>query len=155
LALLAHGEYAEGWREYEWRLRIPELGKHSRAFERSALERRAAVRAEAAVTAEQGLGDALQFSSFADDRFRSNGEFGSLSRPRNRLPACWRACPGSLRVVTVDGPLPPHDAHVPLLSLPGLLGIGVADIPADRPYLAADSARRNEAIAALAPYAAD
>src|SRR6185437_8582347 len=26
LALLASGDYAEGFREYEWRLRLPELG---------------------------------------------------------------------------------------------------------------------------------
>ncbi len=61
--------------------------------------------------------------------------------------------PGVAEVVAVDGPPPPHDAHVPLLSLPGLLGIGVADIPSAVPYIAADSARRNEAVAALRPYA--
>jgi tetratricopeptide (TPR) repeat protein len=32
LALLAVGESADGWREYEWRLRIAELGKSGRTY---------------------------------------------------------------------------------------------------------------------------
>jgi hypothetical protein len=59
-------------------------------------------------------------------------------------PALYRllgGCAGIDQLITQGAPLPPYDAHAPLLSLPGLLGTaGVADIPAAVPYLAAEPA---------------
>jgi len=150
LALLAHGEFAEGWREYEWRLRIPELGKHSRAFEGPRWDGVPRPGLKLLVTAEQGLGDALQFVRFAT-LLSQQGIRIIVAAPKS-LARLLASAPGVSEAAALDGPLPPYDAHVPLLSLPGLLGIGVADIPSAVPYIAADSARRNEAVAALRPY---
>src|SRR5205814_825395 len=106
---------------------------------------------ELLVTAEQGLGDALQFIRFAT--LLSQRDIRVIVAAPKSLARLLASVPGVAEVVSLDGALPPHDAQVPLLSLPGLLGIGVADIPSAVPYIAADSARRNEAVAALRPYA--
>jgi hypothetical protein len=58
-------------------------------------------------------------------------------------------------VTQVFGPgdvLPAYDAHVPVLSLAGALGVDSATIPAAVPYLRADVTLRAEVAAALAPH---
>ena len=49
-------------------------------------------------------------------------------------------CPGLDRLIATGAPLPPFDAHVPLASLPGLLGTTLETVPAAVPYLTADPA---------------
>ena len=59
------GDYARAWREYEWRLRTPELARSlriRRARDGTAKTRQAR---RILVTAEQGLGDTIQFLRFA------------------------------------------------------------------------------------------
>jgi len=51
------------------------------------------------------------------------------------------SCPGIDRLLGQNVPLPDFDVHAPLLSLPGILGTNLTNIPADIPYLAADAER--------------
>jgi len=50
-------------------------------------------------------------------------------------------CPGVDRVVGSGAPLPAFDTHVPLLSLPGILGVPPDASPAPVPYFSVDPAR--------------
>ena len=45
---------------------------------------------------------------------------------------------GLTGVIAGGTPLPRFDVHIPLLSLPGVLGTTLETIPASVPYLAAD-----------------
>jgi Tfp pilus assembly protein PilF len=147
LALLAHGEFAEGWREYEWRLSLAELGKHARTFPSPRWDGTVRPGMTLLVAAEQGLGDALQFIRFATPlAARGVRIVVAAPAPLARLLATVR---GVASVAGPDDPLPAHDAHIPLLSLPGALGVGAADIPAHVPYIAAQPARRTQAAAVL------
>ena len=88
LALLANGEYAEGWREYEWRLRLPELGARAPAlpfarWDGSDLRDRTLL-----LIAEQGIGDALQFVRFAAD-VAARGAHVVVQAPA-ALARCWQ-----------------------------------------------------------------
>lgn len=78
---------------------------------------------------EQGLGDTLQFVRYLpklldlgfDVTFEAPRELGRWFRALER--------PG-LRIITRGEPIPEHDLHVPLLSLPAWFGIATeADIP--------------------------
>ncbi len=73
LALLANGDFAEGWREYEWRLRIPELGKHSRTFESPRWNGDAAARVEAARNGRTGPRRRAAVHSLCDTAFATRG----------------------------------------------------------------------------------
>jgi len=148
LALLAHGAFAEGWREYEWRLSLAELGKHGRTFASPRWDGAVRPGMTLLVAAEQGLGDALQFIRFAAP-LAARGVRIVVAAPAP-LAQLLATVPGVASVAGPDDPVPVHDAHVPLLSLPGLLGIGKADIPSAVPYLAAAPARRAQAAALLA-----
>jgi tetratricopeptide (TPR) repeat protein len=151
LALLAHGEFGEGWREYEWRLRIAELGQQGRAFASPRWDHVVRPGLTLLVNAEQGLGDALQFSRFAMQLAQRGVRIVVVAPPP--LVRLLATVPGVSMAACPDDPVPEHDAHIELLSLPGALGIGSHDIPAEVPYIAADAASRAEAAAALHRFA--
>jgi hypothetical protein len=150
LALLAHGEFAEGWREYEWRLRTAELVQCERTWAGPRWDAVARAGQTLLVTAEQGLGDMLQFIRLAQPLAqRGVRVLVSGQRPLLRLLS------SAAGVTQVFGPgdvLPAYDAHVPVLSLAGALGVDSATIPAAVPYLRADVTLRAEVAAALAPH---
>src|SRR6185369_8240589 len=64
LALLDDGQFAEGFREYEWRLAIEELGKDRYPLEGPVWDGVSAQGKTLLVHTEQGLGDALQFARY-------------------------------------------------------------------------------------------
>ncbi len=149
LALLAHGEFADGWRQYEWRLKIPELALRDDAPE---LGPRwdGIVRAGRSLllTAEQGLGDTLQFIRFA--RPLADGGMRVLVRAQAQLVSLLATVPGVAGVWGPDDALPDYDAQAPVMSVAGALGVATDTIPAAVPYVTADPARRAEIAAALA-----
>lgn len=158
---LQQGRYREGWSGYEQRHGAfgGELaGTGARRLvsaEASALAGRTIV-----VRTEQGYGDTLQFSRFLPAFARRTGarllwecpeELRSLAQ---NAPAGGRALAGVAEFVPVGGPFPPHDAWIPLGSLPGWLDVSLEQIEAAAlgrdevsaavPYMAADFAQRAE-----------
>ena len=71
--------------------------------------------------AEQGLGDTLQFVRYAPLVKSQSGGVVLLECQRELVRLLGR-CRGVDRVLATGDPLPPFDVHVPLLSLPGLMG---------------------------------
>ncbi len=129
-ALLLSGRMEEGWREFEWRRR--QAGFAPIASDRPEWSGEPLRGRTILLHAEQGLGDALQFVRFAPVVAGLGGVvILAVHRPLTRLLA---ACPGVTRVVAFGDPVPPHDLHCPLMSLP--LVLGGLDAPA--PYLFAD-----------------
>jgi tetratricopeptide (TPR) repeat protein len=135
-ALLVLGDFAAAWPHYEWRRRLKQIWRPAQvapAWDGGDLEGKTIV-----LDCEQGLGDAIQFVRFAP-MVTARGARALLRcpAPLSRL----FAGAGLADQVIGHGPAPPpHDLHVPLLSLPGLLGVEVASIPAAVPYLRADPA---------------
>ena len=144
LALLVTGQYAAGWREYEWRLRAQTFGATAASpaprWQGEDLANRTIL-----LSAEQGLGDALQFARFAAP-LSSRGARVIVRAP-DALSAILASAPGVAAVLRAADPLPAHDFLLPLLSVPGVLGTDERSIPATVPYLAAAAADT----AALAP----
>lgn len=133
LALLANGEFEEGWREYEWRLAIPELGQlgqlpASKRWDGSALAGQTIL-----LTAEQGLGDALQFVRFA--RLLADRGARVVVQTQPPLTQLLRTAPGVAAAISTADSLPTFDRHLPLLSVAGALGIQAATIPGAVPYI--------------------
>ena len=145
LALLARGEFAEGWRAYESRLGIAELGKGGRAYPGPHWEGENPAGKTILLTREQGFGDTLQFARFA--RMLADRGARVLMESQQPLVRLLGSAPGVAGVYGPDDPLPAYDAHLPLLSVAGTLGITAATIPCEVPYLTPDP----EDLAALAP----
>ncbi|HEY7944692.1 MAG TPA: DUF5672 family protein [Casimicrobiaceae bacterium] len=148
LALLLDGQYPEGWREYEWRLALPELGKGRHAFAGPAWDGHAPEGRTLLLYAEQGLGDALQFARYVPLLSRAGARCIVHCAPA--LEPLLATLPGVDRVVSGEASLTPYDAHLPLLSLPRVCGTTLQTIPADLPCIAAPAATREAARAAVA-----
>jgi Flp pilus assembly protein TadD len=139
LALLAHGEFREGWREYEWRLALPELAARAQMPATPRWSGENIADKTLLLVAEQGLGDTLQFIRFAKALESRTGRV--LVHAASHLRRLLGTVPGVSAVTATNESFPPHDVHVPLPSVPGLLGIDADTIPSKIPYLRIDDDR--------------
>ncbi|MBF0394568.1 MAG: glycosyltransferase family protein [Alphaproteobacteria bacterium] len=141
LALLSMGQFREGWREYEWRWRRPDMVTQAREFLQPPWMGQPLDGETVLLHAEQGLGDSLQFIRYAPMVAARGGRV--VIETHAELARLCASAAGIERIVVRGGPLPPFDFHAPLLSLPRLLGTTLETIPADIPYLEADPAARD------------
>jgi tetratricopeptide (TPR) repeat protein len=147
LALLARGDFVEGWREYEWRLKVP-------AF-RPVEDPPAIPRWDGAplhgrrilLVAEQGLGDTVQFIRHARALAQSGGYV--IARVPDKLAALIATVPGVAAVSVRGAQWPRADVQVPLMSLPGALDIVPVAASGFVPYLAVDARQREAARIAI------
>lgn len=131
--LLLQGEFAEGWREHEWRGRTDALAAQERRFDAPLWQGEILAGKTILLHAEQGLGDTLQFVRYLP-LLKADGATVILEcqPPLVRLLAQRLQVD---RVVARGEPLPTSDFHTPLMRLPYMLGTGLANIPAPRGYL--------------------
>jgi tetratricopeptide (TPR) repeat protein len=130
------GEYAAGWREYEWRKRMPHpVGDRTYPFPPWRGEDLSGRRL--LVHWEQGLGDTIQFCRYLPLLKAQGAQL--LFAPQKGLAHLMRGL--GAEIVDAESPDLVADFHVPLLSVPLLLGTNADTIPAGLPYLVADSAR--------------
>ena len=139
LNLLGGGAYAEGWREYEWRLRKPALAplwpfQDRPRWDGGPLEGRTIL-----LYAEQGFGDALQFVRYVPQVARRGGRVLLACQPK--LRDLFARMPEVSQAFSGGDPVPPSDLCCSLLSLPRLFGTTLESIPAEIPYLRPDPAR--------------
>jgi len=136
-SLLRRGELSEGWKEFEYRLvsgavQLPPM--HTPRWTGSQVD-------HLLLIAEQGLGDVFQFSRFI-----------SQAKPLTQRitlacqPTISELLKRSFEVETVSlnpASWPHHDAHCALMSLPAVMGLGVASIKHAGRYLKPDGNRLN------------
>jgi tetratricopeptide (TPR) repeat protein len=135
MLLLRDGQFAEGWREYEWRSRCERSRERPRAGPRwtgAPIEGRTVLLGD-----EQGLGDSMQFVRYAESVKQRGARVIVECRPQ--LERLFKTCPGVDAVVATGSALPSYDLHVQLASLPGVLGASLDNIPAQVPYLFPDA----------------
>jgi hypothetical protein len=134
------GDYAEGWRLYEWRWKAQKLIS-SRVFEQPLwLGETSLADKTLLIHPEQGFGDYLQFIRYA-----------LLAEPLAakvvlEVPAALMSVvatlPGRFERVEAGRNLPEFDCHCPVMSLPLAFKTVLDTIPALTPYLQVDSVRR-------------
>jgi Tfp pilus assembly protein PilF len=131
---LVKGDFARGWREYEWRRRVPGFRPPPAVapdWDGAPLEGETVL-----LDAEQGFGDALQFIRYASQVKHFGGRVIVFSPPE--LARLLATSPGVEQVVTDGDALPPVRVQAALMSLPRIFGTSPTSIPADVPYLFAD-----------------
>jgi Flp pilus assembly protein TadD len=135
LAYLVTGDFARGWREYEWRLRVPEI-VGSRQFPQPRWDGGDLQGKTILLHTEQGFGDMIQFARFIP-LVASRGGKVILESPLETL-RLFRGFPGVWELAERDKPLPHFDVQCPLMSLAEVFGVTEQTIPHDVPYLKAD-----------------
>jgi tetratricopeptide (TPR) repeat protein len=147
MALLLDGQFGDGWREYDWRLELAELGKGRHVFPGPVWDGNAPAGKTLLIYAEQGLGDALQFARYLT--LLADAGARCVVHCRDPLRPLLATVRGVAEVFSGSEALPPYDAQLALLSLPRVLGTTLDTIPARVPYVAAPPERRAAARALL------
>lgn len=135
LLLLLRGDYAPGWREHEWRWRLPAHAQQLQRFGSPIWDGRAIAGGTILLHAEQGLGDTLQFVRYA--LLVAARCARVVLECQSGLATLMRGVRGVDQVIAQGDPLPRYDAHAPLMSLPAIFGTTLDSIPWDSPYVRA------------------
>lgn len=137
LTQLMTGDYRSGWAECEWRWFAPELDIPYPTFSTPRWEGTALNGRHALIFAEQGFGDTLQYSRFATVAAKQGGPVTLVCQPE--LVRLMRSLEGVTNVHSITEPLPKHDVHFALQSLPGMFDTVVETIPLSQGYLKPDA----------------
>jgi tetratricopeptide (TPR) repeat protein len=136
LLRLLKGDFAVGWREYEWRLKTERRLASQRNFTQPRWFGETAIEGKKILLhSEQGFGDTIQFCRYVP----LVAERGA--RVLLEVPAALKDLTASLvgvsQVICASDKPPHFDLHCPLLSLPLAFGTRMESIPAHVPYLTA------------------
>lgn len=128
LANLLHGRYLEGWREHEWRWKVPSFPSPQRNFAKPQWQGENLNGLTILVHAEQGIGDTIQFARFLPLLAAKGAKIVLEVFP----PLCrlFTGMESVIDIVSFGQPLPEFDVHCPFMSLPYLLGTTIDSIPA-------------------------
>jgi hypothetical protein len=132
LTLLKMGRLLEGWASYEYRLQIPELIP-PRDFNAPCWTGKPFQQQTLLITAEQGLGDTIQFIRYAP-LVKARGGI-VIVECQTPLADLLKSCPSIDQIVASGQPLPHYDWHVSLMSLPRIFQTTLETIPSEVPYL--------------------
>src|SRR6201996_8193029 len=131
ILLLMRGDFAEGWDEYEWRLRSSE--RKGPRFPEKPWEGESLAGRHIYVQAEQGFGDTLQFIRYIP--LLAARAASVTLRVHQQLVTLLRESLPGITVLGDRGDPAPYQCDAVLLSLPYLLKTRLETIPATVPYL--------------------
>jgi hypothetical protein len=140
MARLTLGDFARGWKQYEWRWKTAAFARQRRSFQAPLwLGHQPVAGKTILLHAEQGFGDTIQFIRFAPLLAGQGANVICEVQPElkpllSQLPA--------ITVIAAGEALPEFDLHCPLLSLPLAFKTELSTIPAEIPYLVAPAERR-------------
>jgi tetratricopeptide (TPR) repeat protein len=138
---LLKGDFAAGWREYEWRHRKQEFFTAlKRDFAQPLWLGETAIAGKTILLhAEQGFGDTIQFCRYAPlVAGRGARVLLEVQPPLRDLMA---GLAGVADVISAPDKLPYFELHCPLLSLPLAFCTSLETIPAQTPYLFGEAAK--------------
>lgn len=134
LCLLTLGDYQRGWREYEWRWRLPAFSHVRRFIHSKQWDGERLLPGDSLfIFSEQGLGDNLQFVRFAL-KLSETLDCVTLQVP-DTLLRLYSAHEWPLVLVADSDPVPRHSHSVALMGIPLRLGVVLDEIPYPQGYL--------------------
>ena len=134
LQLLRQGEFALGWKLYEWRWKARALSSPLRKFEQPLWLGKEDLGGKTILLHwEQGFGDTIQFSRYAAEV----SKFGckTILEVQKPLFELMKTIKGVDEVIVSGTDLPSFDFYCPLMSLPLAMGTTLETIPSGGPYL--------------------
>ncbi|MBY8604484.1 tetratricopeptide repeat protein [Burkholderia arboris] len=141
--LLMEGDFAHGWRAYEWRLREAQFARHARPFTQPVWRGDEPLDGKTIlIHAEPGVDDTLQFCRYVP-LVAARGARVVLEVPPS-LRTLMASLGGAAHVIARGEPLPAFDCHVPLPSLPHAFQPDADTIPGTAACLHADPQRTRQ-----------
>lgn len=142
VALLYQGEFASGWRAYEWRWKNAQrlsIGPLRKFTQPRWLGEEPIAGKRLLLYSEAGLGDTLQFCRYA----KLCAELGAvvILEVAPPLQGLLQNLAGVSQLVIAGSPLPPFDYHCRVMSLPLAFKTTLGSIPSAPRYLNSDPDR--------------
>ena len=135
--LLLLGRMREGWREFEWRRHAKDRPPRDLAAAEWRGEDLDGKRL--LLYADGEVAETIQFARFA--RLLAGRGATIIVEVQPALAEPMRSLAGASEIIALGAPSPPSDWQLPLMSVPAMLNLSEAEIPAETPYLAADPVR--------------
>jgi hypothetical protein len=129
-ASLAAGDLKNGFYHFQWRLANKKKWEHVTIPEDL-------TGIDIVLRAEFGFGDMFQFVRYAHELKKRGCATVAVQAFKAQVPL-FKLCPYIDHVIEEYDQLPDYGLHIPLLSVPHLLGTTLDTIPAPIPYLHAD-----------------
>jgi len=142
-AFLLAGNFKEGWKEYEWRLKTHDFASVQRTFTQPVWDGSSLKGKTLLIFAEQGVGDEIMFASCYPDVI-DQANVCIMECDKRLIPIFSRSFPRSdfvERVKETDAyssQLPQTDMVIPHGSLPSFLRTDIASFPRRKFYLIPD-----------------
>ena len=138
LCRFAEGNFSEGWSGYEWRWKTRQLHPHYLPLPSPVWLGKTSLRDRTILLwAEQGLGDTLQFARFVP--LVADLAQHVILRADVRLCRLLQSLDPRITIIDTETPIPAHDTHCPLMSLPLALERPLPWIPDAGAYLSPPS----------------
>jgi hypothetical protein len=136
---LTLGDFARGWKQYEWRWKTNAFARQRRSFREPLWLGNEPVAGKTILLhAEQGFGDTIQFVRYAPLLAGEGAHVICEVQPELKPLLSQLA---TITVIAAGEPLPAFDLHCPLLSLPLAFKTQFAAIPTEVPYLTVSAQR--------------
>jgi Flp pilus assembly protein TadD len=135
--LLLHGDFENGWKEYEWRKKMP--GYQARSLTRVLWDGSDISGRTILLYSEkgyEGFGDTIQFVRYAPLLAERGAKV--IVECQKELASLIRNAGGVAQVISYGEKLPAFDLHCPYLSLPAVFRTTIRSIPSKIPYITAD-----------------
>ena len=140
LVRLCLGDFRGGWRQYEYRWKRERYVAARPVYPRTIWSGKEDVRGKTVLLcAEQGFGDAIQFSRYATVLAKLGAKV--LIGAHRPLATLLTTVPGVTGVIPDGDDLPYFDFYCSMLSLPLAFSTQPATIPAEIPYIRAQAER--------------
>lgn len=134
IARLCLGDFREGWKQYEYRWSKTNDPVEREDYPRPIWDGSQDLNGKTILlTAEQGMGDAIQFVRYAPLVAARGAKV--LLGVHGPLTTLMATVPGITKVMTQGDVLPHFDFYCPLMSVPLAFGTELATIPASVPYI--------------------
>jgi tetratricopeptide (TPR) repeat protein len=136
LILLQNGDLQSGFKEYEWRWRLPNNPNswvNRKRWDGADLDGRKIL-----LTQEKGMGDMIQMVRYAP-LVKARGAASVIVECVAPLGRLLGSAPGVDKVFIKDGSKPAFDVYMPMMSLPNVLGTSTDSIPGPPPYVSPPS----------------
>jgi len=131
---LTMGRWQHAWQEHEARWQVPDMPLTTVTLDTPRWDGSPLDGRHILLDHEQGLGDQIMCARFAADVAARGGVV--TIRCGAQLTALFAALPSVHAVISDADPIPAHDVHASLMSLPWLLGIQSPSEINGAPYLA-------------------
>jgi hypothetical protein len=135
VAYLLSGDYARGWPQYEHRWNFEHLAGTLPNLEQPRWTGQDLKDKTILVCQEQGLGDTIQFVRFLAHLHSVGARI--ILQTNNNLAPLFAGSPVISRLVDVNDTVTGFDYWTPIMSIPGILGVTLENLPQQLAYLGA------------------